>query len=557
MLYFQGTDDKLWQLNNDGSGGVNLGGYKTSSTPVASAGFIYFQGTDDKLWKVKLDGTGGVNLGGYKCASSPTVTADHIYFQGTDDKLWSVALDGTGGVNLGGYQTKSSPVVVSPHIYFQGTDNKLWRANLDGTGGINLGLYQTASPPSVSPNGIFFQGTDDKLWKLALDGTKGVNLGGYQTTSSPFVTRNNVYFRGTDDKLWRINIDGSGGVNLGGYKCHSTPVVDFGNNVIFFQGTDNALWRINMDGSGGDHIGGFATASMPFVLQPADQTATGRPSYYVLALLYAPPGLNGGKSSSLVDYSTSTATGTTTTISNSFKQTTGASLQVGPKDDGGSAGFSISQTTTDTDTLDIKTTTSNELSVTGPAADGINHDEDFFVLWLNPTVTITVDPQNYVDWTVGVDGPTMKIQRVYVAQLKNPSLMPPGLKSDLDAAGLTAKDYTTILAMDPFANGPAAIDPNRFLPTPQSFPYEPPLTASDPTPVTKYNQTYAVTNTTGHTVVNQYTVDLSVTGGVDLIVFKATLSVSDELQWTDTSADTQTSSTTSSVTVSVGGPAFG
>jgi Domain of unknown function (DUF5050) len=555
MLYFQGTDDKLWKLNIDGTGGVNLGGYKTRSSPVVAGDFIYFQGTDDKLWKVKLDGTGGVNLGGYKCASSPTVTADKIYFQGTDNKLWAVNLDGAGGVNLAGYQTKSSPVVIVPYIYFQGTDNKLWRIQLDGTAGINLGLFQTDSPPFVSRDHIYFQGTDDKLWKVGLDGTGGVNLAGYKTSSPPFVTRDHVYFRGTDDKLWRINVDGSGGVNLGGYKSHSTPVVDFGNNFIFFQGTDNSLWRINMDGTGGNHIGGFNTASMPFVTQPPNQTATGNLKYYVLALLYAPPGLNGGKSTSSVDYASTTVTGTTTTLSSSFKEAAAASLQVGPKDDGGGGGFSISQTTTDSQQLDIKTTMSNDLSVTGPAADGINHDEDFFVLWLNPTVTITVDPQNYVDWTVGVDGPTMITQRVSVSQLKNPALMSPGLKQQL--AGFTAKDYATILAMNPFANGAAAIDPNRFLPTPQSFPYEPPLNAGDPSPLQKFNQSYQVTNTATHIVQNQYTVDLSVAGGINLGLFQATLSVSNEFQWTDTTTTVSTNGSTQSATVAVGGPSFG
>jgi hypothetical protein len=295
---------------------------------------------------------------------------------------------------------------------------------------------------------------------------------------------------------------------------------------------------------------------MPFVVQPTPQTATGRLPYYVLSLLYAPPGTNGGKSSSSVDYSASALVGTTTTLSTSFAQSTGASLQLG-QDKGDSAGFSIDHTTTDSQTLDIKTTKTSDLSVTGPAADGINHDEDFFVLWLNPTVTVTVDAQHYVDWTVGVDGPTMMIQNVYVAQLKNPSLMPPGLKKDLDNAGLTAADYATILAMNPFANGPGPIDPSRFLPTPQSFPYDPPLVAGDPVPLKKYNQTYQVTNQAEHKVTNTYTVNLSASGGLNLVVFKATLSVNDKLQWTDTSSQATTNASTNSASVTVGGPAFG
>ena len=36
MIYFEGTDNKLWRANPDGSAGINLGGYKTKSTPIAS-----------------------------------------------------------------------------------------------------------------------------------------------------------------------------------------------------------------------------------------------------------------------------------------------------------------------------------------------------------------------------------------------------------------------------------------------------------------------------------------------------------------------------------------
>ena len=63
MIYFQGTDNKLWRANPDGSGGVNLGGYKTQSTPIAFGNFIYFQGTDNTLWRINLDGTLASGLG--------------------------------------------------------------------------------------------------------------------------------------------------------------------------------------------------------------------------------------------------------------------------------------------------------------------------------------------------------------------------------------------------------------------------------------------------------------------------------------------------------------
>jgi hypothetical protein len=260
-IYFQGTDNKLWRLNPDGSGGTNLGGYKTKSTPVVFGTHLYFQGTDDALWQINLDGTGGMHVGGgYKTSASPFVS-DHIYFRGTDDKLWRVNLGGSGGVNLGGYKTKSTPHAFGGFVFFQGTDNKLWRINLDGSGGVHLGGNSTSAPPFVTTTHVYFRGTDDRLLRINLDGTGGIHLGGYKTKSTPFVTDNFVCFQGTDDKLWRINLDGSGGTNLGGYKTHSPPVTD--GAFIYFQGTDNKFWRLNLDGSHGTHLGGFDTASTP------------------------------------------------------------------------------------------------------------------------------------------------------------------------------------------------------------------------------------------------------------------------------------------------------
>jgi hypothetical protein len=89
---------------------------------------------------------------------------------------------------------------------------------------------------------------------------------------------------------------------------------------------------------------------------------------------------------------------------------------------------------------------------------------------LNPLVVPSVYPGNNILWTMDVNGQVMNIQEVYVAWLKNPSTMQTGVQQELDAAGLAATDYAQILSLNPFANGATSIDPNRFLPLPQSFP---------------------------------------------------------------------------------------
>ena len=265
MLYFRGTDNKLWSVSDDGGGAVNIGGYQTVSRPTVSGAYVYFQGTDNKLWKVGLDGNNGVHLGGYDTISTPFVTDLYVYFRGTDNKLWRINLDGSAGVNLGGYQTASMPYVTDTGVYFQGTDNKLWKINLDGGGGVHLGGYDTRSTPFVTADHVYFQGTDNKLWKIKLDGSGGVHLGGNLTKSTPFATANFVFFQGVDDGLWRTGLDGTGSANIGGQRTVSSPFVA---DRVYFQGTDNGLWAANLDGSSGINIGGFHTASAPFHFNP-------------------------------------------------------------------------------------------------------------------------------------------------------------------------------------------------------------------------------------------------------------------------------------------------
>ena len=66
------------------------------------------------------------------------------------------------------------------------------------------------------------------------------------------------------------------------------------------------------------------------------------------------------------------------------------------------------------------------------ASVGINHDYDVVLLWLNPVVNLVVTGTDSALWTgyrFDPDDPVneMDVVPVYVAWLKNPSLMPPGV----------------------------------------------------------------------------------------------------------------------------------
>jgi hypothetical protein len=143
-----------------------------SNLPVASApfvtpdGWVYFQGTDNKLWKVKNDGTGQLQVGNNTTKSTPFVTPDGwVWFQGIDDKLWKVFNDGTQQSQPGDNTTFSSPTVVGGWVYFRGTDNKLWRMKTDGSAQVNVGGNTIASTPFATADSIYFQGADHSLWR--------------------------------------------------------------------------------------------------------------------------------------------------------------------------------------------------------------------------------------------------------------------------------------------------------------------------------------------------------------------------------------------------------
>ncbi len=122
-IYFQGTDNTLWRINLDRRVGFTWAAMIPGRPRLLPVLCIYFRGTDEKLWQITLNGTQGINLGGYKTYSTPVVTSfinsgqvadNFVFFQGTDNSLWRINLDGSGGVRLGGYNTASPPLSFSP-----------------------------------------------------------------------------------------------------------------------------------------------------------------------------------------------------------------------------------------------------------------------------------------------------------------------------------------------------------------------------------------------------------------------------------------------------------
>jgi hypothetical protein len=315
---------------------------------------------------------------------------------------------------------------------------------------------------------------------------------------------------------------------------------------------------------------------------PPPATGTVTLKYKVLTVLYAPPGTNGGMSTSQVSYSSGSTTGSTTTSTSSFKSdySVSASLGIGdPSKKGASLGgsFEITDTQTQSDALDIKKAVTKTLLVTGPSTDGIDHDRDEIWLWLKPVVDISV-AGNAVDWSFA-DTSQGFTQFYYAGWLKNPSTMPAAQLQALQSSGITPADYAEILKADPLAgcaqlviarvktavrpigpilpcNTPQPSGP-RYVFLQQWFPYEPPYAQGDPNTTVQLKFDNSLVNTSTSTAEVDYKLGASAGGSFGLGPITVSLKTDDSWTWADTDAKASSAGTTQSVFATVGGPAFG
>ncbi|NOU28770.1 MAG: hypothetical protein HOO96_12765 [Polyangiaceae bacterium] len=290
-------------------------------------------------------------------------------------------------------------------------------------------------------------------------------------------------------------------------------------------------------------------------------------SYVVLSVLYSPPGSSAqGAPKSSADYGSSSTTGTSASSSSSFKSGFGISASASilggsdgtkPTGSGGGGSFDATKTSGSSTEETISKSTSTSIRVTGPAADGIDHNQDRIDLWLNPRLELGTRDGRNIAWALSNNGPSQIVQYVYVGWLKNPATLPPGVKAALDSAHITPADYPTILARDPFANGATTIDTNRFAITNTTFPYEPPYAAGSAGPA----QTYAISNDltvkSGTSASDSYSVGLQESLGFNLLIFSASVKSTQSWTWTNTSTQGDSWQSKQSASVTVTGPSYG
>jgi len=217
------------------------------------------------------------------------------------------------------------------------------------------------------------------------------------------------------------------------------------------------------------------------------------PKFYVLSILYAPPG-----NQSSNGYTNSVTNTATTGISASFTNATAKSYGINVA--GSNFGVSFSTSTSTQDALSFQVSTSNGSGATlASLRNPVDHSQDQFLIWLNPVLVVTPTSSNTANYTLRTpidsngQAEPMDIININAVDLENPASIPldvlnpqtrdnvgglPGLANvcanpvpqcTSAPCGCTTSDFTSILATDPMVSVslqntlPDQVDPNRYV----------------------------------------------------------------------------------------------
>jgi hypothetical protein len=309
-----------------------------------------------------------------------------------------------------------------------------------------------------------------------------------------------------------------------------------------------------------------------------------QPKYYVVELLYAPPG-----NTSSAGFTNSTTQSTMTSVGSNFQSGTSEAFQVslGFGGDrytyGQSSGTSSTTSSTSAFSESLQTSTGSTLkSIENP----IDHTQDQFWLLLNPEIAIVQTSTNSVSYGMStINNEYPDIVNLNVAEMLNPSLIPlsvletqtdpttggplPGLKNicalplpdnqctSANACGCVASDFSVIVGLDELRSNPnqnpVTVDTNRFK-------YVSTITLEGPAcstcdPVTN---TYAITDSTLASETTGYSQAYSVaySAGTTVSSPLGIASVSDtftqSFQWTDSISFGSSNGTAHAETVTLG-----
>ena len=290
-------------------------------------------------------------------------------------------------------------------------------------------------------------------------------------------------------------------------------------------------------------------------LAPNGLSGVVNPRYEVLFVLYAPPGSAVSKGVSKADYGSESTTGSTVGETKSFKSDTKITASVSASFVAtASLSVSYDQSTDNSDktALEIKKTVDTDVADTGPGTDGIDHNQDEIWLWTNPEINIVSVGSNITTSLTAKNGVvargflTVGQLKQYVASADCPA--GDNVCATYRSDGFTNTDFQNILNADPFWNGPVPLDPNRFIETSLTFPFQP----------GNQTETYELVNESTQTTTLDSTyvqaLNLTASVGYKTGVADASLQVSDTWTWTHEYSQANSMGTTQKATATIGAP---
>lgn len=419
-----------------------------------------------------------------------------------------------------------------------------------------------------------------------------VDLGTVATYNALFPQNGNHQ----DQCVQDVSAAASSWLSNSGQRCHAFLAAN-GGALIFHYKLGSLSWRDS----------GHATTGSVYNYPKSCFGPVGYafPSYYILTLIYTPPGCTPSSSptgykcgsGSSVSYGSGSSAGSTVSIENS----TGASTSLTATLDGAlSVSGGYSETSTSGSSVTISKSTNHVVTWPNPGpagSDGITHDYDQFFILLNPAVAMTgwhdpVTQQNHVQWSLGTkNGAPARIQRVQVSYLRcalagigprpgnsgnggGPSVYDPNgscsanpflqMQGPPDASasngwlpGLTYEDYKQILTQDLFWNAspsnPILIPTARFVAQSTDFTYD---QAGGPQGASCAVQTQSISNsnTTTNTssTQTQYQASMSLSAGFPIGAATLDLKSTTSLTWTNKTSNSLTNANSQTATATVG-----
>jgi hypothetical protein len=313
------------------------------------------------------------------------------------------------------------------------------------------------------------------------------------------------------------------------------------------------------------------------------------PKYQIYGLIYTIPGCTSSTiykcpTTGSLDYGSQSALGTQVSLSSSYGGSLSATVgSSGGQSSGGSSGsgssgtsgsgsgggggasgsLSFASSSSEGSSVTITKTQTSDVKLSGNA-DGLSHDQDYFIVLLNPLISVNASQlqgsaaSTVIGWIPNYAPPSPEVVYLSVAELKNPSTMDPAKLTELQRLGFTSADYQEILQQDPLASSAPYLDPLRYTATTNSFPYGPPdLNSSDCNGgvCTCPNTQQSVSNSVQDQGITSDSTSLSVSAKVPVLKY---LTLGGSFTWTNSSTTTniQSGSQTATVLIACPSPSY-